>query len=102
MIVNMNIQQYDPATMVRIDRGTKWEVPYHFADFSNSTHQDVNPLYKPHLWRLIQTGAVTIPALAELHRQTLACWCSPDPCHATVIAAAAAWAHSQLANANRA
>ena len=36
-------------------------------------------------------------ALAALYGKPLACWCAPLPCHGQVLARAAAWAASVLA-----
>ena len=94
MIVNMKQQKYNPKTMVRVDRGTKWGNPYKVNELTAGRERAVT-LYRTHLWKMIQTREVTIPELAELHGQTLACWCAPKLCHANIIEAAAAWAQKQ-------
>ena len=95
MIVNMNILKYDPATMVRVDGGTKWGEPYRMQDLAGGREQAVK-FYRRHLWTMLQTRQITIPELAELHGQTLACWCEPgELCHANIITAAARWAQNQ-------
>lgn len=53
--------------------------------------------YKKWLWARIKAGDKgVIGVLSTITPQTaLVCWCHPSPCHADVIAKAAAWWHSQ-------
>jgi len=57
--------------------------------------------YKRWLWgRIKARDAAVIQALERIGPDTaLVCWCAPNPCHATVIAAAAAWLWKQKAEA---
>ena len=53
--------------------------------------------YRRHLWERILSGEVALEDLAALAGKPLACWCHPKrPCHAEVLARAAAWAAGQL------
>ena len=55
--------------------------------------------YRRWLWKRIQAGDASV--LTALHAidddSVLVCWCSPEPCHAEVIARAAAWLRQQRA-----
>ena len=93
MIINMNHREYDPATMVRVDRG-KWDNPYSETALAGGREQAVK-FYKTHLWKMIQTREVTIPELANLYGKIFACYCSPKLCHANILEAAAGWAQKQ-------
>ncbi|MCY4430249.1 MAG: DUF4326 domain-containing protein, partial [Rhodospirillales bacterium] len=44
------------------------------------------------LWRRIRAGEVDLEDLAALDGRDLCCWCADLPCHADVLARAAAWA----------
>ncbi len=80
---------------VLIDRRTKWGNPYRIGP--DGTRRRVVALYRADLWRRIRIGVITMEELAELHGMWLACWCHPLPCHGHVLARAAAWAASTLA-----
>ena len=80
---------------VRIDRRTRFGNPYRID--KHGTREQVIALYRAELWRRIRTGEVSLEELAALHGQTLACHCAPLPCHGEVLARAAAWAASVLA-----
>ena len=43
------------------------------------------------------THIVNLKHEPALHGKPLACWCAPLPCHGQVLARAAAWAASVLA-----
>ena len=79
---------------VRIDRRTKWGNPYRIGPASR---EEVIALYRAELWRRIREDRVSLEELAALHGKTLACHCAPLPCHGEVLARAAAWAASVLA-----
>ncbi len=81
---------------VLIDRRTKWGNPYRIGP--DGTRRRVVALYRADLWCRIRGGVITMEELAELHGMWLACWCDPQPCHGHVLARAAAWAASALAD----
>ncbi len=49
------------------------------------------------LWQRLQAGDQSVlAALASIRPETvLVCWCAPEPCHAEVIARAAAWVRAR-------
>ena len=82
---------------VRVDRRTRWGNPFRIAD--GASREQVVARYRVELWRRIRAGEVSLEELASLHGKTLACWCWPArPCHAEVLARAAAWAAAVLAS----
>ena len=80
---------------VLIDRRTKWGNKFRIG--SDGTREEVIARYRADLWRRIHAGAITLEELAEIDGMWLACWCDPLPCHGHVLARAAAWAASTLA-----
>ncbi len=80
---------------VLVDRRTKWGNRWHVGQ--DGTREEVIARYRVDLWRLIQSGEVSLEELAELDGCWLACWCEPLPCHGNVLARAAAWASQKLA-----
>ncbi len=74
---------------VLVDRRTKWGNPFRVS--SGLTHAEAVARYRVHLWRRIHASEVSLEELAELDGCWLACWCVGDhPCHAEVLARAAA------------
>ena len=71
-----------------------WTLRYRIGPASR---EQVIALYRAELWRRIREGRVSLEELAALHGKTLACHCAPLPCHGEVLARAAAWAASVLA-----
>ena len=80
---------------IRIDRKTEWGNPFKIGE--HGTRDEVIALYQKDLWKRIQSGAVSLTALAELNGKDLACWCAPLPCHGDVLVKAAAWAQARIA-----
>ena len=81
---------------VRVDRRTRFGNP--FVIGRDGTREQVVERYRADLWRRIRTGEVSLAELAALAHKPLACWCWPRrPCHAEVLARAAAWAAAELA-----
>ena len=76
--------------IVRVDRTTKWGNPFRMS--RNATRAQVIERYRRDLWRRIRAGEVDHEELAALDGRDLACWCADLPCHADVLARAAAWA----------
>ena len=80
---------------VLVDRRTKWGNK--FVIDRDGSREQVVARYRAELWRRIRAGEVALEELAALHGMWLACWCVPKrPCHAEVLARAAAWAASEL------
>ena len=80
---------------VLIDRRTKWGNPFMVGVHGN--REQVIELYRADLWRRIRAREVSLEELAAIASCWYACWCSPLPCHGTVLARAAAWASEKLA-----
>ncbi len=80
---------------VLIDRRTKWGNRFRIGH--DGTRREVITRYRADLWGRIRAGAVDLEDLAELDGMRLACWCDPQACHGHVLARAAAWAASALA-----
>ncbi len=80
---------------VLIDRRTRWGNPFRIG--RDGSREQVIALYRADLWRRIRSGAIALEDLAQLNGMRLACWCDPLPCHGHVLARAAAWAASALA-----
>ena len=82
--------------IVRVDRATPWGNPWPVGKrFGNRTQ--VVERYRRHLWQRIRSGDLALEDIADLNGKPLACWCWPKrPCHAEVLARAAAWATGQL------
>ena len=79
---------------VLVDRRTKWGNEFKIG--RDGSRERVVALYRADLWRRIRAGEVTLEELADLDGYWLACWCDPLPCHAHVLARAAAWASGRL------
>ena len=62
----------------------------------HGTRERVIELYRQDLWRRIRSGDLPLAELAAIAGMPLCCWCHPKPCHAAVLARAAAWAAGQL------
>ena len=76
--------------VVRVDRETKWGNSFRIG--RDGTREEVIERYRRDLWLRIRTGEVDLDELAALDGRDLACWCADLPCHADVLARAAAWA----------
>ena len=80
---------------VRIDRRSQWGNRFRIGP--DGPRDEVIARYRADLWRRIRAAEVGLDELAALHGKPLACWCAPLPCHGQVLARAAAWAASVLA-----
>ena len=81
--------------MIRVDRRTPWGNP--FVVGRDGSRARVVELYRRDLWRRIRSGEMPLERLASIAHMPLCCWCWPKrPCHAEVLARAAAWAAGQL------
>ena len=80
---------------VRIDRRSPWGNRFRIGP--DGPRDEVIARYRADLWRRIRAAEVGLDELAALHGKPLACWCAPLPCHGQVLARAAAWAASVLA-----
>jgi len=81
--------------VVRVDRATKWGNRFRIG--RDGTRAEVIERYRRDLWRRIRAGEVDLEELAALDGRDLACWCADLPCHADVLARAAAWAARRIA-----
>ena len=82
--------------IVRVDRATPWGNPFPISP-RYGDRAEVVERYRRHLWQRIQSGDIPLEDLAALSGKPLACWCWPRrPCHAEVLARAAAWAAERL------
>ena len=79
--------------IVRVDRATKWGNEFRIG--RDGTRAEVIERYRRDLWRRIRAGEVDLDELAALDGRDLLCWCAPLPCHADVLARAAAWASNR-------
>ena len=81
---------------VLVDRRTKWGNPFRIGPGQDA--EQAVARYRVHLWQRIRAGEVSLEELAELAPCWLACWCvgGDKPCHAEVLARAAAWASDRL------
>jgi hypothetical protein len=70
--------------------------PFKVRDFGRQRGATLGH-YRRWLWSRIRAGdTAVIEALRAIDDSTvLVCWCSPGPCHAEVIIAAAAWLQVQ-------
>ena len=80
---------------VRIDRRSQWGNRFRIGP--DGPRDEVIARYRADLWRRVRAAKVGLDELAALHGKPLACWCAPLPCHGQVLARAAAWAASVLA-----
>ena len=83
---------------VLIDRRTKWGNRFRIG--RDGTREQVIARYRADLWRRIRTGEIALEELAAIAGCWYACWCRPSPCHGEVLARAAEWAASVLAECN--
>jgi hypothetical protein len=86
---------------IYIGRPSRWGNPFSHRPETKALHVVATvelavDAYRAWLWEEIKAGRITLEELAELHGQTLICWCKPGPCHGDVLAAAAAWADDKL------
>ncbi len=73
----------------------RWGNPFRIGRDGNRA--EVITEYRRWLWAEIEAGRVELADLASLDDRRLGCWCSPQPCHGDVLAAAAHWAMEQIA-----
>ena len=75
---------------IYIGRGSVWGNP--FVISTEMPRDKCIAAYKHHLWKLIQSGEITIDTLLNLRGKVLGCLCAPQPCHGEVIIDAVRWA----------
>ena len=80
--------------IVRVDRQTPWGNK--FVIGRHGSRDRVIELYRRDLWRRIRSGEMQLERLATIAGMPLCCWCHPKPCHAEVLARAAAWAAEKI------
>ncbi len=70
----------DTSRYVRGAKGSKWQNKFKLSDHNDNLEQ-VLSLYEDY----VRNGPL-FNQLDELRGKTLACWCFPSPCHATILA----------------
>ena len=83
-----------PVGAVYIGRGSPWGNP-----FVMGTHGDRDSVceqYEEQLAARIDSGSVSLQALAALHGKDLVCFCAPLRCHGDTLQRAALWAFNEL------
>ena len=75
-VVHCKKSPYD----IYIGRPSKWGNP--FVMGRDGTREEVIEKYRE--W--VVTQVALLESLQELKGKTLACWCSPEPCHGDVLA----------------
>lgn len=78
-IINMHDTKFNPSTMIRIDRASKWGNP--FVMTSEKDRLDV--IWKYALYILDKPEL--LEGIETLQDQTLACLCIDSPCHGNVL-----------------
>ena len=74
--------------------GSKFGNPFQSGRDGNL--ETVLAKYKNHLWKMTQSGEVTLDELAELDGKDLGCWCKPKGCHGDVLVKAIRWAVKEV------
>lgn len=75
LYVGRDMTQYVPGAV-----GSKWKNPYTLKAYGGDAEKVVE-LYKDYVKRTPKL----YDSLHQLEGKTLACWCHPDPCHATAL-----------------
>ena len=78
-IVNLHDVNFNPSTMVRIDRQSIWGNPYKM----NSESERLEVIEK-YVYYILDKPEL-LDKLDTLLWKTLACWCVPKPCHGEVL-----------------
>lgn len=78
----------DEDSGVYVGRPTKWGNPFKVG--SEYAQGEAARAYRAYLWG----NATLLRDLHELYGHNLVCWCSPAPCHADALLAAAKWAEA--------
>ena len=85
---------------VRVDRQTRWGNPFRLANPRDPVaRRGVIERYRDQLAARVRHGLISLDDLARLHGKYRLCHCAPEPCHADVLGAAAAWAAGKVARA---
>ena len=75
----------DESDVVRVDRQTKWGNPYRIG--RHGSRDGVLVRYARWLREQIDNDHITVADIRrELRGKRLACWCTPKPCHAQILA----------------
>jgi hypothetical protein len=97
-VVHCKKARYD----VYIGRPSMWGNPYThltrgLAPRHVETREKAIVEYRRYLHAQLDSGKISLQALADLAGKTLGCWCSPLPCHGEVLLQEAEWAKDKLA-----
>jgi len=77
-VLNFKYIKFDPRTMVKVDRSTKWGNPFKMG--RDGGRKAVIVKYKEWI-----TQNNLMKDLPKLKGKDLVCWCAPLPCHADVL-----------------
>lgn len=83
-----------PPDAIYIGRGSKWGNPFVMGRDGN--REQVCDQYRQYLWNQVQSGEISLFALASLHDKPLVCFCAPLQCHGHTLMKAAQWAVNKL------
>lgn len=78
-IVNLHDVNFDPLTMVIIDRKSIWGNP-----FKMTSESDRMEVIEKYVYYILDKPEL-LDKLDTLYYKTLACWCDPKPCHGEVL-----------------
>lgn len=81
LVVHCKKSKFD----VYVGRGSKWGNPFHIG--KDGTRDEVIEKYS--VW--LRTQPQLLAAVPELKGKILGCFCSPQNCHADVLAVVANW-----------
>jgi hypothetical protein len=83
-----------PADAIYIGRGSRWGNPFIIGHDGN--RDSVCDQYETWLGNRIDSGTISLEALASLHGKKLVCFCAPLRCHGDTLVRAAEWAVQEL------
>ena len=69
-----------PEGFICVDRSTQWGNPY-----KEGERNDVIAHFETYLRDKLTNDATVVQNISKLAGRTLACWCSPQPCHADIL-----------------
>ena len=81
----VNIRKHRSTSVVRIDRTSRFGNPFYIGKDGN--REEVIEKYEQYFYKRIDQDRKFRWAVAALKGLTLACWCTPLPCHGDIIIA---------------
>lgn len=79
----VNLRKCRHTSFVRIDRLSQFGNPYHIG--KDGDRSEVIRKYRRYFYRRLRRDKKFKWAVQDLKGLTLACWCTPKPCHGDVI-----------------